>query len=263
VKLELDRYLELAEQAARRAGQVLLDMKGRFTVRRKGWQDLVTSADLAAQEAARECLLDAFPDHTVLGEEAPSRFDPTAPFRWIIDPLDGTTNYVHGLDYYAVSIALEHKYNLLVGVIYAPELQQCFKAANGQGAFCNDTQIKVSDVADIADALVATGFPPQLDKRPDLIKLFERYSVKTHAVRRLGSTALNLAYTAMGRFDAFYSATIHSWDVAAGALLVWEAGGSVSNLDGGTYDLYRPDILATNGHIHQQMLNVAADVLEL
>ncbi len=263
MNLPIERYLAVAEGAARRAGQVLVQMKSAFTVWQKGWQDLVTNADVAAENAARESVLAAFPRHTVLAEEDQAEFDPDASFRWIIDPLDGTTNYVHGLDYYAVSIALAHEGELLVGVIYAPEREECFRAASGRGAFRNGQRIHVSDVPRLREALVGTGFPPELDRRPDLLELFKRISCRSHAVRRLGSTALNLAYTAAGQFDAFYSATIHSWDVAAGALLVREAGGHVSNLDGRSYSLHRPDIVGSNGRIHDEIIAIAAEVLQL
>jgi myo-inositol-1(or 4)-monophosphatase len=232
-------------------------MAGKVSVREKGRGDLVTSADIASQEAIRETLLTAFPAHTFLGEESTVGPDPTADFRWIVDPLDGTSNYVHGLEFYAVSIGLEHRGELVAGVIYDPAAARCFKATTGGGAFLNDTPIRVSRVDALRSALLVTGFPPGMRGRADLLRLFEEFCSESHSVRRLGSAALDLAYVACGRFDGFYAPNLHPWDAAAGAVIVREAGGLVTNLDGSPYTLYTHDILATNGCIHQAMVDVS------
>ena len=248
---------EVAEQAARRAGAILLEMAGKVSVREKGRGDLVTSADLAAQELIRSTLLEAFPSSGFLGEESREFPDPTAESRWIVDPLDGTSNYVHGVEFFAVSIGLEHRGELVVGVIYDPSANRCFKATAGGGAFLDGMPIRVSSVNSLRESLLVTGFPPGMRGRDDLLRLFQEFCSESHSVRRLGSAALDLAYVAAGRFDGFYAPNLHAWDAAAGVLIVREAGGHVTNLDGSDYNLYTPDILATNGHIHAAMLDVA------
>jgi myo-inositol-1(or 4)-monophosphatase len=254
--MDWQEHCELAELAARRAGTILIDMAGKVSVREKGPGDLVTSADLASQEAIRETILDRFPSHAFLGEESAIRTPPTAEFRWIVDPLDGTSNYVHGLEFYAVSIGLEHRGTPVVGVIYEPTSKRCFRATAGNGAYLNAELIRVSEVTSLKSALLVTGFPPGMRGRADLLRLFEDFCAASHSVRRLGSAALDLAYVACGRFDGFYAPNLNPWDAAAGVVIVREAGGHVSNLDGSNYDLYTPDILATNSHIHDAMLAV-------
>ena len=258
IGLDLEHYSEVAEQAARRGGEILLGKAETFSVRERGPSDLVTSADLASQQAIRQTILAEFPEHTFLGEEGPEEPDPEAQYRWIVDPLDGTTNYVHRLEFFCVSIALELRGELVVGVIYDPNADRCFKATRGGGAVLNGQAIRVSQVSELRQALLVTGFPPAMHKRPDLLRLFADYSALCHSVRRLGSAALDLAYVAWGRLDGFYSTNLHSWDAAAGAVIVREAGGQISNLDGTAYDLYTPDILASNGLVHQAMVLVAS-----
>lgn len=255
-RLDLIRYCEVAERAARRGGQILLEMAGNFSVSEKGRGDLVTSADLASQDAIRQTLLQEFPTHTFLGEESQETPDP-AEFRWIVDPLDGTSNYVHGLEFYAVSIGLEVRGVLVAGVIYQPAADKCFTATQGGGAYLGGQPIRVSQVPDLRNSLLVTGFPPGMRGRSDLLRLFEEFCAESHSVRRLGSAALDLAYVACGRFDGFYAPNLHCWDAAAGVVLVREAGGQVTNLDGTPYNLYTPDILATNGLIHEAMARVA------
>jgi myo-inositol-1(or 4)-monophosphatase len=254
--LNWKEHCEVAERAARQGGAILLDMAGRVSVREKGRGDLVTSADLASQEAIRETLLSAFPTHSFLGEESTGPQAPVGEFRWIVDPLDGTSNYVHGLEYYAVSIGLEYRSELVAGVIYDPTANRCFRASVGGGAFLNDAPIRVSAVDTLRSALLVTGFPPGLRGRPELLRLFEEFCSESHSVRRLGSAALDLAYIAIGRFDGFYAPNLQPWDAAAGVVIVREAGGRVSNLDGSPYTLYTPDILATNGRLHDAMVEV-------
>ena len=237
-------YQRVCEQAARAAGGVLLDWAGRFAVREKGPADLVTEADVAAQDAIRDMLLGAFPNHGFLAEEnlsLPSRDDG---YRWIVDPLDGTTNYVHGLPQYAVSIALEQHGRLKTGVVYNPVTNECFSAAAGQGATLNGRKLRVSQVAEVSQALVAASFPPKVRREDPEIEDFLAVMLECQALRRMGSSALNLCYLAAGRFDAYWSRSTKAWDIAAGVLIVREAGGVVSGFGGRDLDLADPRFIA-------------------
>lgn len=242
--MRLDDYVALAEQAARAGGQTLLDWAGRFKVRHKGPADLVTEADLAAQEAVRAILLKACPGHGFLAEEdvsIPSREDD---LRWIVDPLDGTINYVHGLPGYAVSIALEQRGRVLVGVVLDPLAQECFIAVAGNGAELNGRQLRASGATSLAEALVSVSFPAGVGRDDPTIVEFVEVLVRSRSMRRLGSAALNLCYVAAGRLDAYFAAANKSWDVAAGLLLVTEAGGVVTSYAGRPVALERPDLVA-------------------
>jgi len=242
---ETDEFLEVCQQAVRAAGATVQQWLGKTTVRHKGPADLVTEADLASQEVIRSAVLGAFPAHTLLGEEAtampPAVAEPPtdgpAAFRWITDPLDGTTNYVHRVPHYCVSLALERAGSVLVGAVYDPSPEECFSAARGRGAFLNGARIRTSEVADLSEALAATGFPPHVTPgAPDLL-VFNQAIFCCQGVRRTGSAALNLCYLAAGRFDALWGLSTKVWDVAAGALLVQEAGGVLTAPDGGTFVL--------------------------
>jgi myo-inositol-1(or 4)-monophosphatase len=261
----LHLFLEAAIEAAEAGGQLLLDLRGRVKPEPKGPGDVVTRADRAAEALIRQILMAKFPTHHFLGEEGGASSEQTwtpGQLRWIVDPLDGTANYVHGLEFFAVSVALELDGAVLVGVVYAPLLRQRFTALRGGGARLNGETLHVSDVEHLSRALLVTGFPPKLERRPELLKLFEGYCSRSHAVRRLGSAALGLAYVAAGKFDGFYATHLHAWDAAAGVLLVEEAGGNVTKLDGSPFQLFEPDLLATNGKIHDQMIAVALEVLK-
>ena len=229
-------YLEVCEAAARAGGRVLDEWRGRFGVTHKGQRDLVTEADFAAQREIRRILLEAFPDHGFIGEESmPDDAAPqaaTAELRWHVDPLDGTTNYVHGFPAYCVSVALARGDELLVGTVYDPVQQECFTARAGGGAFLNGRRIAVAGVRDPIDALVAVSFPPHVSVESRAVSDFLAVLPHVHSVRRTGSTAINLAYLACGRLDAFWVRRIASWDVAAGLLLVAEAGGSIGPFAG-------------------------------
>jgi myo-inositol-1(or 4)-monophosphatase len=206
---------------------------GKVTVRLKGRADLVTDADLAAQEVIRQTVLGAFPDHVLLGEEdgAPGPA-PGNRYRWIADPLDGTTNFVHQVPFFSVSLALEHKGQLLVGAIYDPSADECFTAAAGCGALRNGVPIRTSQVKTLGDALVSAGFPTVVAEDAADLKMFLAALGVCQALRRTGSAALNLAYVAAGRFDAAWSFSTKVWDVAAGTLLIREAGGVIVSRDG-------------------------------
>ncbi len=219
--------LAVCEAAARAGGRVLTDWQGRFTSSTKGPRDLVTEADLASQSEIRRLVLRAFPGHGFIGEESivghakPVDVDQ---LRWIVDPLDGTSNYVHGFPAYCVSVALAQGDNLLVGAIYDPERDECFTARCGGGATCNGRPIAASGERDLTAALVAVSFPPHVSANAQAVADFLAVIPHVHSVRRTGSTAINLAYVACGRLDAFWVRRIASWDVAAGLLIAREAG---------------------------------------
>lgn len=244
-------FLTLCERSARAGGQVLLDWRGRFEVREKGPADLVTEADCASQEAIRDVLLSAFPEHGFVSEESDAPLNPGAEYCWVVDPLDGTTNYVHQVSHYAVSIALLYRGRPTVGVVFDPVHDEAFCAERGQGAFLNGRAIRTSQVGDMSEALVAASFSAKVRADSPEIDQFVAVLLNCQAVRRTGSAALNLAYVAAGRFDAFWAMSTRAWDVAAGVLLVEEAGGVVTRLDGGSFDLKLPHPLAgANKHLH-------------
>ena len=249
--------LEVCEAAARRAGTILREMLGHITVRhKKNPFDLLTEADLAAQKAIEEIVLGAFPEHQFIGEEGCSGGE--SEYRWIVDPLDGTTNFVHGVPLFATSIALAKGDELLCGVVYNPIMEEFYSAERGHGTLLNGKRIQTSSVKTPGESLVAVGFPTKTTPdSPDLVAFLKAVSV-TQAIRRTGSIALNLAFVASGRFDVMWGFAPHPWDVAAGALLVCEAGGVVTHPDGTALRFDDPSsICATaNPTLH-------ADILEL
>lgn len=234
----------------------MLDWIDRFEVREKGPADLVTQADFASQEAIRKTILDAFPDHCLLGEEDPDTGNsrPRAEYRWIADPLDGTTNYVHRVPHYSVSLALERNGQLLTGAVYDPVRGECFTAAAGGGALLNGRPIRTSEVSDLSAALAAIGFPPAAGRDSPDVAVFLQALDKCQAMRRTGCSSLNLCYLAAGRFDAYWSFSTKIWDVAAGVLIVREAGGTVTAPDGGEFILDHAHFLAAaNRPLHAQL----------
>lgn len=245
---------QVAVQAAQQAGAVLLDWAGRFTVQSKGVNDLVTEADHAAQKLIHQKLAFHFPNDDFLEEEGNRSLERSSPRRWIIDPLDGTTNFVHGLPLYCVSIGLEVAGELVVGVVYDPNRRETFAAAKGEGASCNGRRLQVSGSAKLNESLLCVGLPADLSDSPKAAESFNRMSYRARSVRRLGSAALSLAYLAGGRLDGYWASQLNPWDAAAGVVLVREAGGMVTNFQSTPYDLYRPDIVASNGLIHPEFV---------
>jgi myo-inositol-1(or 4)-monophosphatase len=229
--------LAVAETAARAGALELLLWREKFTSREKSARDLVTDADLASQRAVEAAIRQEFPDHGFLGEENPDREQLKQKFCWIVDPLDGTTNYVHGFPFYAVSVAVIYEGLLAAGAIFDPTSNECFTAARGLGSRLNGQPISVSKVTALDQALVAVSFPPHPKPDDPDIQAFMRVSPECQAVRRTGSAAINLAYVACGRLDAHWAHAIHSWDSAAGVLLVEEAGGVVGSFSGDPYDV--------------------------
>ena len=247
---ELTEIAEVCERAARRGGAVLLDWSQRFTIREKGPADLVTEADLAAEEAVRETIAQAFPDHRFVGEETTpaakvqSVLNETAGCVWIVDPLDGTTNYAHHVPHYACSVAAVRDGTVLAGAIYHPTAEECYFAVRQRGAFLNGETIAVSRTQSLDAALVAASFPPRIDRNgPEVQKLLAVIE-RAQAIRRTGSAALNMCYVASGRLDAYWATGTSAWDIAAGVLLVTEAGGTVTDLSGGPFTLMRPQPIA-------------------
>jgi myo-inositol-1(or 4)-monophosphatase len=251
--------LNFAIQTARDAGRVLAEKFGRaLQVSNKGDIDLVTEADIASERLIVERIRSYHPRHAILAEESgeSARGDQPSEFKWIIDPLDGTTNYAHGYPCFCVSVALEQAGEIVVGVVYDPTREELFAAERGGGATLNGRRVRVSDVEEINAAMVCTGFPYDVRDRGDFARHFRNFIMSAQAVRRDGSAALDLAYVAAGRFDGFWEEGLRPWDVAAGKLLVEEAGGRVSRYDGSKFRIYEPPILASNGLLHAAMTRV-------
>ncbi len=258
------RYREETQEAirlAQEAGRLLVERLPKpRTIEHKGPLSLVTDADRAADALITGALRTRFPTDDILSEETAANLTGAARC-WIIDPLDGTTNYAHGYPSFCVSIALAEKMQPVVGVVYHPTMNELFVAERGRGAWLNDSPIHVSSINALGDALLATGFPYDRRERPDYYLAFYReFMIRTQGLRRDGAAALNLAYLACGRFDGFWEFGLAPWDVAAASLLVTEAGGQISDLTGGSFQLDDRRILATNGLLHQPMLEVIRGV---
>jgi len=250
--------LEIAVEAARAAGAVLRAHPSPHATHHKGAVDLVTEVDLACERAIREVLGRRTPNVPVLGEEGGGA--ETATTRWVVDPLDGTTNFVHGFPFYAVSVALERDGEIVAGCLYEPLYDRLYTAARGQGAFRDGQPIRVTDRRTLREALVATGFGYDRHERPDhYLRPFRAVMVRSQGMRRAGAACLDLAMVADGRLDAYYELEVKRWDVAAGLLLVQEAGGRVSPAPGWSLDgVAGLGIVATNPHVHDELLEVLA-----
>lgn len=245
-----------AEQVGRECGALLLEAYGRVTARDKRPFDLVTDADLASQAHFTRRLLQQFPGHALLGEEEGSFDDPDNAWRWIVDPLDGTVNFAHGFPFWCVSIGLAHEGRLVVGVIYDPLRDLLFSASSGQGARVNGREIRVSPTPSLSAGLITSGWPTEFESDSERqIGLLRAFSERTHSIRRTGSTAMNLAMLAQGSCEASYGTAVHPWDVAAGIVLVQEAGGTVTDFFGQPYPIASKPILASNGLVHAECLD--------
>lgn len=260
----MNAYLEACEEAARAGGQILLDWQHRISAREKAPRDLVTEADIASQKEIRRILLGTFPEHDFLGEEdepttADGRPRATAldAFCWIVDPLDGTANYVHGLQSFAVSIALRSSGRTVAGTVFDPILNECYSATAGAGSTRNRQPIRPSLCRRLDQAMVAASFSPNITRDSLEVTRFLDVLEQCQSIRRLGSCALNLCYVAAGRLDAYWTTSVKAWDAAAGILLVEEAGGVVSNLQGGPFDLDNPEfIAAATPELHAELLEI-------
>ena len=254
----LTRIRRLAHQAVYAAGAVLVrNFNQPHQIILKGRHDPVTETDLESQRLIIDHIRQSFPDHQILAEEkgGPRPAPGGSDGRWIIDPLDGTVHFAHGFPMFAVSIAFEWRGEVIYGVIYDPLREECFEAVRGEGARLNDHPIKVSEVANLDQALVATGFPYNLTERLDkLMARFRRVIALAEGVRRPGAATLDLCYLAAGRLDGFWEEGLKPWDTAAGALIVTEAGGRVTDFQGAPFQLTGDQILASNGHLHDQLM---------
>jgi myo-inositol-1(or 4)-monophosphatase len=246
---------------AREAGAILREGFGRTHVaERKGAIDLVTEYDKRSEALVLARIRERFPDHRVLAEESGTQGG-TGAVRWVIDPLDGTTNFAHNYPFFCVSIGVEVDGRMVAGAIYDPVRDEMFAAAAGHGATLNDAPIHVSTVGTLQDALLVTGFPYDVREHPDRhLGPFRAFLTRAQALRRDGSAALNLAYLAMGRFDGFWELWLSPWDLAAGTLIVQEAGGKVTRWDGTDFRIEGRELLASNGSLHDEMKAVLASV---
>lgn len=253
-------FLATATEIVLRAGDIqMAGQAAGFRVDKKGTIDLVTEIDVACERMCREVLAERFPDHDILAEEfgGTAAGEGRSRYRWVFDPLDGTTNYAHGLPVYCASLGLEVDGQREVGAVYDPTRQELFTAERGEGAYLNGRRLRVSETSTLLDSLLATGFPYDMHKQSsDIVDLFGTFMGRARAVRRLGSAALDLCYVATGRFEAFWEQHLKPWDVAAGALIVEEAGGRVSGMDGSPFDAAAGHLIASNGPVHEQILAV-------
>lgn len=252
-------YLATAIEAVVRAGdQQMARLGGSLRIDKKGAIDLVTEMDVEIERAFRAMIAERFPSHVVLGEEfeASGDRDTESRYCWVLDPIDGTTNYAHGLPIFCASLALEIDGLAVVGAVYDPNRRELFTAERGHGAWLNGVPLRVSTSSALIDSLLVTGFHYNIHKdSSELIELFGEFISRARAVRRLGSAALDLCYVAAGRFDGFWEHKLQPWDVAAGALIVQEAGGEVTTVDGAPFGSRIGSVLATNGSIHPAMLD--------
>ena len=255
-------FLATAVEIVLRAGGIQMSRRqSGFQVDKKGTIDLVTEVDLECERMCRTAIAERFPDHDILAEELSSGPLQTATsrYRWVFDPLDGTTNYAHGLPVFCTSLALEIDGRAEVGAVYDPTREELFTAERGEGAFLNGRRLRVSETGNLLDALLVTGFPYDVHQKLErLLAMFGAFLGQARAVRRLGSAALDLCYVAAGRFDGFWEQSLKPWDVAAGGLIVAEAGGRVTGMDGTRFDPAAAHLVASNGQIHEAMLAVIA-----
>jgi len=247
----------IAVEAARNAGAIVEEYarKG-FRVEHKDAVNLVTDADKRAEQVIVEAIRRAFPDHQILAEER-GQAGSTSPYKWVIDPLDGTTNFAHGFPAYCVSIGVEYQGRCILGVVFDPTRKELFVAEAGGGAFLNGTPLRVSRASRLDAALLVTGFAYDIrESEQNNLDHFARFALRAQGVRRTGTAALDLCYVAAGRFDGFWELKLHPWDTAAGSVILLEAGGRLSDLSGGSFSIYGKELVASNGTIHDEMLKV-------
>ncbi|MGH2615707.1 MAG: inositol monophosphatase family protein [Thermomicrobiales bacterium] len=255
----LDTYARQAEEIAREAGGILRERFGQpHEVRFKGTIDMVTEADQAAEDLIASRLRLACPDHDLLCEEGARGASGASPFRWVVDPLDGTTNFAHGLPTFAVSIALEELGEPVIGVVYDPMRDELFASKRGHGATLNGVPIHISATETLIASILATGFSYDFERRAHQAEIWRDFLTRVQAIRQTGSAALNLCYIAAGRLDGYWERGIAPWDVAAGALMVLEAGGTVTDFCGEPFRSDDREVVASNRLLHDQLRNVIA-----
>ena len=256
--IPLDRLLSVATDAARHGGAVLTEcMRNGFHIELKQTINLVTNADHQAEQQIIDVIHAAFPDHPVLAEERGLSKHSPSRYKWVIDPLDGTTNFAHGFPAYCVSIGVECDGRGIIGVVYDPTRDELFTAQMGQGAYLNGLPISVSTTNHLDRALLVTGFAYNIrETTNNNLNHFARFVLKVQGLRRTGTAALDLCYVAAGRFDGFWEVTLNPWDMAAGVVILREAGGRVTDFKGAPHSIYGQELVASNGSIHQAMLNL-------
>jgi myo-inositol-1(or 4)-monophosphatase len=253
---EYSVILDAAKEVARDAGALLRDQYFKAgEVFFKGEVNLVTETDMASQALIHRRLAERFPDHDFLAEEGLAELH-DAEFRWVFDPLDGTTNFAHRFPVFCVSLAMEHRGRPACGVVFNPMSDEMFWGERGGGAFLNGTRIRVSAISDLNRALLATGFSYDIRETKANMSHHDNFLLRSQAVRRCGSAAIDLCYVACGRFDGFWEMKLNPWDTAAGAVIVEEAGGRISDFQDRPVNIYHPEVLATNGLVHQAMLDI-------
>lgn len=261
----MDQFLTVAKEAALQAGVLLRDnwLEPKIIETKSDIVDLVTNVDKAADTLITSLLRQHFPTHQIIAEES-AISGQESPYRWYIDPLDGTTNFAHGFPHFAVSIALTYEAQTIVGVVYDPLRKETFCATRGHGATLNDAPLRVSPARTLEQSLVLTGFPYDRRKRSEYyLRFYQAFMVRSQGVRRCGSAALDLCYVACGRAEAFWEWRLHPWDTAAGSLIVEEAGGKMSDFTGASFDIHGEQTLASNSSIHDEMLNVLGEVMRV
>jgi myo-inositol-1(or 4)-monophosphatase len=260
-RAHLDGFKATAVEAAAIAGKILLDYaRSGFRIDYKNAVNLVTDADRTSEQAIIETIRRNYPNHDILAEERGMESAGRSPYKWVIDPLDGTTNFAHGFPLYCVSIGLEYDGRMVVGVILDPTRQELFVAVSGQGATLNGQRLRVSHTSALDAALLVTGFAYDIrESTNNNLGYFSRFCLRARGVRRTGSAALDLCYVAAGRFDGFWEMKLHAWDVAAGSLMVTESGGRMSDFKGGAFSIDGEEMVASNGLIHSEMLDVLRD----
>jgi myo-inositol-1(or 4)-monophosphatase len=253
-------YLETAAEIAREAGALLAQyFERRVAFELKGDYDLVTEADRASEQLVVERLRSYFPTHGIVAEEGGGHESPSE-YRWYVDPLDGTTNFAHSYPVYNVTLALEHGNEIICGVIYDPSRQEMFAAERGSGAYLNNHRIQVSKTRRLEDSLLATGFPSRKRHLNINVHFYHQLAMLTHGVRRGGAAAIDLAYVACGRLDGFWEFKLNPWDMAAGSLMVTEAGGRMSDMRGGPLSLRGAHVLSDNGHLHEELVGLFGEI---
>jgi len=259
-----EEFKTVAVTAAKQAGHLLISNFGNLQpaqIETKTKFDFVTWIDKESESRIIDIIQHSFPEHTIYAEE--TRRDEHGEYRWIIDPLDGTTNYIHDVPVFSVSIALEHKRNILLGVVYDPNRQELFYAERGKGAFLNDHPIHVSSISHMDKALLATGYPFRVKHLIDEYQQsFKQLFLKSSGIRRAGSAAIDLCYIACGRYDGFWELDLKPWDLAAAFVILQEAGGTMTDFSGGNAVLSTGNTIASNGHLHSVLLNAVRDVFK-